>query len=954
MKKLLKLSLAIVAIGATVQAQTLAPGTPSQVQLGAPQQTQLPAQAQSSQLQQGGGQLQVQTEIKSSELFESSQGQTESGQLQEGTQELYKEVEKEQPLGYRPAPTASSYIEESFNARLKSLNVKLKQFGYNFFRGFRKLPAAIPVGKDYVVGPGDELLIYVIGAPPIKVPGLLKVPVDREGKIFLPGAGVIYVWGMRLGDVEKVVSRAVGAPVKISVGRLRTFPVYISGEVNRPGAVVVTGVNTLIDALNLAGGVKKTGTLRDIVITRETSKGKREIHVDLYKLLLQGKPVDIKLKDGDVIFVKPIGKVAGISGKVKRPAIYELKGNETVKELIKMAGGLLPSSYKYKALIQRFKDNQYLQLVEGNLEDPNFVNQKVRDGDILMIKEVLSIPKNAILLDGYTPYPGLYEFKPGMMLSELLTPDLFFLDTNMDFALITRQYPPGTPPKYITFAPKDVLNRTYDLELKPADTITFYKIGDVKSVDFNNVKDVVVVEGEIKYPGVYAFRKGLKLSQILTSELVTEDTNLYYGEIERRNPRTLDIVKIIRFTPIKVLKGEEDFKLSKLDTIRFYPKYMYKPILVSGEVKSSYYVPYHPEITLAEALTSANFTANIKDLKVLVFRKENTEQQKSKKEQEEEATSSQEEKEETKASLFLYDVLVKKTKEAQFKLKPGDRLVIVKVKPEEAVEKVQISGYVKHPGVYKIDDNTTLYDILKKSGGFLPNAYPKGIIILRKSVQELQKEKLQKAISLMRQQLEKEEAGIMQSDLTPQELQARQAAYEAKRRLLAEIQKSQVTGRIAGIIVPSDLEKLKNSPYNILLEDGDRIYIPKVPGNVLVFGEVFNPSALVYVKGKTVRDYIDEAGGLTKDADKENIFVIKANGSVISSKTAGMKRFKWDDDTNRIMLSANSIMDYVLEPGDSIIVPTEIHVPTMWRPLIKDVMQIIYQGAVTIYTITKL
>ncbi|WP_456342299.1 SLBB domain-containing protein [Thermovibrio sp.] len=925
---------------------------------GANAQTQsVPVQAQSQTAtgtvvqQQAAQQTQVEVQTDTSSLFGEGSSQTRTeAQSESGSENLLKEVESEvaveKVLSQKGAFSQTSYIEKSFNIRLKGVKTKLRQFGYDFFRGYKKLPSAIPVGKEYILGPGDEILIYIIGSSPVKTPGVLKLPVDREGKVFIPGAGVIYVWGMSVGEAERVVSKAVGAPVKITVGRLRTFPVYVSGEVKRPGAIVVTGVNTLIDALNLAGGVKKTGTLRDIVITRKTPKGTKEIHVDLYQLLLYGKPVDFRLQDGDVIFVKPIRKVAGIAGKVKRPAIYELKGNETVKDLINIAGGLLPSSYKYKAVIQRYHKNQYLELVEGNLDDKKFVNQKVHDGDILLIKQVLSIPLNAVLVEGYTAYPGLYQYKPGMKLSELLSPDLFFIDTSMDFALITRQFPPGTPPQYITFAPRDVFKNTYDIELKPADKITFFKVGNVKAVNFNSIKDVVVLEGKIKYPGVYAYRKGLKLSQILTSDRITENTNLYYGEIERRDPETLDIVKIIRFAPIDIVKGKKDITLHKLDTVRFYPKYLYKPILVSGEVKRSYYVPYHPEITLAEALTSAQFTDSIKNLKVIVLRKEKESSQ---------PLSSKEKKEKTKASFFLYDILVKKTPETQFTLKPGDRLVVVKVKPEEAVEKVQISGYVKHPGVYKIGDKTTLYDILKQAGGFLPNAYPEGIVILRKSVEEMQREKLAQAINLMRQQLEKEEAGVMQSDLTSEELRARQAAYEAKRKLLEEIEKSQVTGRIAGVIVPHNLEELKNSPYNILLEDGDRIYIPKKPQSILVFGEVYNPSAFVHQKGLTVREAISLAGGLTRDADKENIFVIKANGTTVSSGEGG-HLIKWDSKKKRFVWgnSENSILDYKLQPGDAVIVPTEIKVPIMWRPLIKDVVQIIYQSALTIYTISNL
>ena len=888
------------------------------------------------------------TDLQGEQIQNGIQNAEKQLELKETLTKFQTETEENSSFQLTPATAEFSSIESGFYARTKLLNVKLRQFGYDFFSGKPRLSLSIPVDSSYVLGPGDELFLYIIGAPPgINLSKVTRLVVDRQGKIYIPGLGVFYVWGMTLGEAERMISQALGANIKLTVGRLRTFPVYVSGEVRKPGAVVVTGVNTVIDAIMLAGGIKKSGTLRDVIVTRKTPKGTKQIHIDFYKLLLEGKPVDMRLKDGDVIFVKPIGKVAGIGGKVKRPAIYEITGKETLEDLIKMAGGLLPSSYKYKVILQRYINNQLLEVKQGSLDDKKFMSQKVHDGDILIIKQIISIPQNAVAVEGYTPYPGLYEYKPGMKLSQLLTPDFFFTDSNMKFGLIERHYPPGAPPKYITFSPESVLSGEEDLKLKPQDKIILYKFGTIEGVDFNKVKDAFIVEGEIKYPGVYAYKRGTKLSDILTPDLITENTNLEYAEIDRRDPDTLEIKKIIQFSPEAILKHRTNLEIHRLDTIRFFPRYAYKPIRVSGEILSSYKVPYHEGITLSEALTHAQFKDDIRKLKVLVFREAGKEEKTAG------GVYKENKKEKNVASFFLFDVLVKK-EGLGFQLKPGDRIVIAKIKPEEAVEKVRVSGYVKHPGVYKIGEKTTLYDVLKKAGGFLPNAYPKGIIILRKSVAELQKQRLQKAISIMKQQLEKEEAGIMQSDLPPEELRARQAAFEAKRKLLEELQKSQVTGRISGISVPKDLEKLKNSPYNIVLEDGDQIFVPKIPGSVLIFGEVYNPSALVYVKGMTVKDYINEAGGLTKDADKENIFVIKANGSVISSENVGERKFDWNSETNRIVLGKNDIMNYKLEPGDSVIVPTKVHVPVMWRPLIKDVMQIIYQGAITVYTITKL
>ncbi|WP_457567738.1 SLBB domain-containing protein [Desulfurobacterium sp.] len=857
--------------------------------------------------------------------------------------------------------TETSSIEAGFYTRTKALGIKLKQFGYNFFTG-KKFPAlSIPVDKTYVLGPGDELFLYVIGNPPnLDISKITRLVVDREGKIYIPGFGVFYVWGKTLGEAETIISKALGVNIKLTVGRLRTFPVYVSGEVRNPGAVVVTGANTVIDAITMAGGIKGTGSLRNVIVRRTTPSGVKTIHIDFYKLLLEGKPVNTRLKDGDVIFVPPIKKVAGIGGGVRRPAIYELKGNETLRDLIKMAGGILPSAYRYKVVIQRYNNNEFLEVVEGSLSDKKFVSQQLHDGDLIVIKKVISVPQNAVMVEGYTAYPGLYEYKPGMKLSNLLKPDMFLLDTNMKFGLILRQYPPGTPPEYITFAPEDVMNGENDIPLMPCDTIFLYRFGTTKNVDFNKVKNAFVVEGEIKYPGVYAYKKGMKLSELLVPDMISINTNLYYAEIDRRDPQTLDIKEIKEFAPIDILNHKLDIEIKPLDVIKFYPKFVFSPIKISGAVKNPHFIPYHKGMKLTDALSGIEFKGDIKNLKADIYR-ELSKDAKSASALEKaqnikvQAESGAETIKSNITSIYLYDLLMKHNPDVNITLNPGDRIVIREVSPEEIVEKVSVSGYVKNPGTFKITSKTTLYDVLKAAGGFRENAYPRGIIILRNSVKQMEKERLSKAILQMRQELEKEQAGIMQSDLSQQELAARQSAFESKKKLLELMEKTQVSGRITGIVVPGNLEKLKNSPYNILLEDGDQIIVPKKPSSVLVFGEVYNPGAIVYRKGMTVKDYLKLCGGLTKDADSENIFIIKADGTTISSDRT-FSFVTWNSRERRFLWGTpeEKILSYKLQPGDAVIVPTQIHVPTMWRPLIKDVIQIIYQSALTVYTVTHI
>ena len=733
-------------------------------------------------------------------------------------------------------------IEFMFNSRLQkefpNIKEKLTLFGYNFFT-YKSVPQnlGLPVPEDYTLGPGDEIFLYFIGTPPNnQIPPVLKVYVDRDGKIYIPNLGVFYCVGLTPKELEQILSKQLGVQIKVSLGKLRTFPVYVSGEVLKPGPIFVTGVNSLIDALSLAGGVKKTGTLRNIIISRPTAEGYKRIKVDLYQILIEGKPINLRLKDGDVILVNPIGPVAAIAGYVRRPAIYELTGKEKVKDLLHFAGGVLPSATPYRITLQRFLPNGDVKVIEGSLTDEKFLNIPLKDGDLLVVRQTRDLPDNAIF-----------------------------------------------------------------------------------------------VKGEIAIKGILEWKKGLKLSQILIPDVVLPNTNLNYAEIERYNPKTLKLEKIIVFEPIKVLNKEWDITLQPLDKIIFYSKYVYPPVKITGEVVEPTKIPYHPGMTLADALAPVKFEEDIKKLKAVVISKNQ------------------------KITVYLDKLLLQRDQSVNIQLKPGAEVIIKRVKPQEVVEKVIVAGYVKRPGVYPISGTTTLYDILKEAGGFRRGAYPKGIVILRKSIARMQREKLSKAILLLKQELEKEEAGIMQADITKEQMRAYKYAFESKRRLLSEMEKTQITGRLVGIVVPPNLEALKDSPYNITLEDGDQIYVPKVPSAVLVFGEVYNPSAIVYRPGLTVRDYIQLAGGFTKYADIENVFVIKANGIAISSGT-DRSLIEWDSKQKRFIwgMAYNDILDYKLEPGDAIIVPTKVKIPTFWRPLIKDVVQIIYQSALTVYTISKL
>jgi len=737
----------------------------------------------------------------------------------------------------------NNLVENFYSQRLQQIlhkNFNISQYGYNFFRTIFPKNIGISIIPDnYVLGVGDILNIYLINLPPDSdLPATLKVVIDSEGQITIPPIGSFPVAGLTIKEAEQILSQALGVKVKITLNRLRKFIVYVTGEVNKPGPTTVTGINTILDALAFAGGVKKDGSLREVILTRKIGSRLKTYKIDLYDILIKGKPIDITLREGDVILVKPIGKTAAIVGDVKRPAIYEIKNGTTLRDLLYYAGGLMPSAYTHKVVIFRYVKGENEKVLETSLENSKVLDTPIKDGDIIQIVRIKSIPKNVVYLSGYVRYPGVYEYKPGLTL-------------------------------------KDLINE----------------------------------------------------------ENLLKDTNLEFAEVERYNPQTLQREKIISFKPIEVLEGRYNLRLQPLDRIVLYPKYFFKPIKVSGFVDKPQWVPFKPGITLADVLGSVNFKEDPKRLKAEIIDPSGRKV----------------------GIIYLGKVLFKRNPKVNIQLKPGTEVVVKPISPNEIVFKVTVAGMVKRPGVYKIDENTTLYDVLKAAGGFRPGAYTKGLVLLRQSIAELQKEKLQKVIVLLKSTLEKEEASIMQADLTQEQLRAYRYSFEAQRKLLEEMKKTQITGRLAGLNVPSNLEALKFSSSNIVLEDGDKIYVPKVPSSVFVFGEVQNPGALLYHPGYTVKDYIALSGGFTKYADVENIFVIKANGIAISSETSD-KLISWDNEHKRFVWGnpENKIFSYRLEPGDAIIVPVKIKVPIMWRPLIKDVVQIIYQSALTVYTITNL
>ncbi|PWB68122.1 MAG: hypothetical protein C3F14_00495, partial [Deltaproteobacteria bacterium] len=327
----------------------------------------------------------------------------------------------------------AGYLEGSLDAiaaAFKLLGIKspyaittdLKQFGYDLFRQPPYLFAPgdrVPVGPDYVLGPGDELRITIWG----KIEGAWDIVVDRDGTIALPKIGVIGVTGLTFQELKTLLYKEIskyynGFEMNVSLGRLRSIKVYLVGNAQRPGAYTISSLSTLVNALFEGGGPNKNGSMRDIQLKRN---GETVVHFDLYEFLLKGdKRSDVRLMPEDVIFIPPVGPLAAVAGNVNTPAVYELKGEKTVSQLIEMAGGLNTIAFQGRIQVERIVENRRQTVFESDWETVKESEVPLEPGDIVKVFQVVQ-DRRVVRISGAIQREGEYGFRQGMSVKDLVS-----------------------------------------------------------------------------------------------------------------------------------------------------------------------------------------------------------------------------------------------------------------------------------------------------------------------------------------------------------------------------------------------------------------------------------------------------------------------------------------------------------------------------------------------------
>jgi polysaccharide export outer membrane protein len=467
----------------------------------------------------------------------------------------------------------------------------LEPFGYDVFgnrsTGFKPVTSG-PVPPDYVLGPGDSIRVQLFG----NVNGIYEFEVSRDGVLNLPELGPITVAGLPFSEFRQDLNRRVeqmliGTQVSVTMGQLRTIQVFVLGDANWPGSYVVSSMATISSAIYSSGGISEIGSLRRVQLKRN---GQVITSLDLYDLLLRGDTSgDKRLRPGDVIFIPPVGKTVGVAGAVRRPAIYELRGETRVDDLVALAGGLRPVAYPAAARIERIDEDNRRVTVSVNVESTEGTRTIMADGDTLYVPEVLPQLQDSVVLAGHVQRPSAVQLRTGMRLSDLIPSASYLL--------------PGADTGYILIRREDEKNRVSvvsaslddawsnrgseeNLRLEARDTVHVFSLAFGRQriieplLEELNLQarvgepfSEVSISGSVKAPGAYPFEDGMRVSDLIraggrmSEEAYTLRAELARYQVVDGEYRTSDVIDIDLDA---ILRGnrEADLVLEEHDNLR--------------------------------------------------------------------------------------------------------------------------------------------------------------------------------------------------------------------------------------------------------------------------------------------------------------------------------------------------------------------------------------------------
>jgi polysaccharide export outer membrane protein len=726
-------------------------------------------------------------------------------------------------------PKEKSLFDRSRSiGKYQDISVDLKPFGYELFSEAAVQVTTdrkdIPVPLKYVIGPGDEVKLLLWG----RVNAQYTLAVDRDGKITIPQIGPMFVAGMTFEEMSKQVikqsEQIVGTSVDISMGALKTIPIFILGDVRRPGSYTIGSFATMTDALLIAGGPTEIGSMRNVQLKR---KGRLVTTFDLYDLLLKGdKSKDMTLMAGDVVFVPVTGTLVGIAGNVKRPAIYEMRNRFDLENLIELAGGIIPTAYTQQLQVERIIRNE--RQVVWDINDKNLERAAqvvLQDADLVKIFSIVDTNVNVVYLNGNVKRPGKYEIKAGMKLGDLLKgPEDLLPETNFDYALIKRLKPPEMEAELIPFNLGHLLLRkdqSANIELKALDQVFVFNRWFFKDKPF------VIIEGEIR--GDCNIEQGIQDSKgKVEKSSAKQDQDKRVSDFKPVKPGELskddiDAIGLEMKTMEADLKKDNFFDLANMvrdvgesirtkgrissDNIRILRDELLKAgrttmasrfTEIENKTKISCELPFVDSMRVKDVILIAGGLTNNSYLERGEIIRTNK-------------------KREYTTIFFNVAKVMEGDPSNNLELKDEDRIIIHSIWEQVYKKNVAIDGDVAKPGSYQFTEGMTVRDLVFKGGNILESAYV-------------------------------DEAEV--------------SSIRTEGRLISTTERKVISLRKA---LDGDPE------HNLLLKPNDRLFVKRIPdwGSikfVTADGEFRFPGRYTIRKGEKLSSLIERAGGYTSNA----------------------------------------------------------------------------------------
>jgi len=732
-------------------------------------------------------------------------------------------------------------------------------YGENLFRNVPSTFAPLdlsPVPANYVLGPGDELRVRVWGQVNFRA----NLRVDRSGEVYLPQVGPVHVAGLPFSDLDAHLRQAIGRVYRnfdltADVGQIRSIQVYVSGQARRPGVYTISALSTLIDALFASGGPAPSGSLRHIEVRRA---GAVITDFDLYGLLMHGdKTKDVGLESGDVIFIPPVGPQAAVIGSVKSPAIYELRDTETLGDLIADAGGASVVADEARISIERIDDHRDRAAMEVAWDSSGLATV-ARDGDLVRVFSIIPMYRRTVTLRGNTANQGRFAWHPGMRISDLI-PD--------KDSLITRNYwwrraQLGLP------AP----------EFQPL--VSFPRL-----VQPNAPEELP----RSRFLGTLNRQPGTENSNSTPEEANDEPYGAANGSGGQNSSAAM-----------AGGQGQQNGIPASNSPTGAIPASQSAGNVALGAEQPRSMVP-----ETAETRTVVGRVAPEIDWDYAVIERLDPKT--------------------LKTTLIPFDLgqLVLQHDESQnLPLLPGDVVSIfsqndIRVPVAQQTKFVRLEGEFVHAGVYTVLPGETLRDLVRRAGGFTSNAYLYGSEFTRESTRVVQQRRLDEYVQTLEMQMQRGNLALASSAAaTPQDLASAAAAQSSEQSVIGRLRQMRATGRI--VLEFRSGSSGANTLPDIQLEDGDRFVVPPVPASVNVVGAVYDQNSFLYEGRRRAGNYLHLAGGPNRDADRRHIFIIRADGSVVSREAE-----------NGIW--GNEFASLSMNPGDTIVVPEKVFKPSALR-----------------------